>query len=82
MPGITPLSKSSLGYINTLFILLIIAYAILGYFLLWELPYTFPFGGPDEPMHLSMANYIAEHLSWPQWDSKEVITMFLVEDFI
>ena len=73
MPGITPLSKSSLGYINTLFILLIIAYAILGYFLLWELPYTFPFGGPDEPMHLSMANYIAEHLSWPQWDSKEVI---------
>ena len=44
-------------------------YAIL----IWHIPYTFPFGGPDELMHLSMADYISKHLSWPRWDSLEVV---------
>jgi hypothetical protein len=64
-------SKNS-TFIHALFILLILAYVVLGQVLLWNIPYSFPFGGPDEPMHLSMANYIANHLSWPQWDSTEV----------
>ena len=73
MQGIAPLSKRTTTYVNILFILLIIAYAFLGQLLIWEIPYSFPFGGPDELMHLSMADYIAQHLSWPQWDSKEVV---------
>ena len=58
--------------INTIFILTVVTYVVLGQVLLWNIPYSFPFGGPDEPMHLSMAEYIAKHLSWPQWDSTEV----------
>ena len=65
-------SKNNNTLINTIFILAIITYVVLGQVLLWNIPYSFPFGGPDEPMHLSMANYIANHLSWPQWDSTEV----------
>jgi len=57
---------------HAVFILTIITYVILGQVLLWNIPYSYPFGGPDEPMHLSMAEYIASHLSWPQWDSTEV----------
>ena len=72
MTNTTSLSSTQTKYINILFILLIIGYAFLGQVLLWEIPYSFPFGGPDEPMHLSMAEYIANHLSWPQWDSTEV----------
>ncbi len=56
-----------------LFAILIITYVILGWTLVWHIPYSFPFGGPDELMHLSMADYIAKHLSWPQWDSREVV---------
>jgi len=59
--------------LHLLFAALIIAYMILGWTLIWHIPYSFPFGGPDEPMHLSMADYIAKHLTWPQWDSKEVV---------
>jgi len=36
-----------------------------------NLTYLWPYGGNDEPMHLSMAHYIAEHLAWPPWDSAE-----------
>ena len=72
MQNLNNLSKNSTTYINALFILLIIAYVVLGQVLLWNIPYSYPFGGPDEPMHLSMAEYIAKYLSWPQWDSTEV----------
>jgi hypothetical protein len=61
------------AYINALFISLILAYTILGFYLIWHIPYSFPFGGPDELMHLSMADYISRHLEWPQWDSQEVV---------
>jgi len=72
MTDINHFSKNNTTLINTIFILFIITYVILGQVLLWNIPYSYPFGGPDEPMHLSMANYIANHLSWPQWDSTEV----------
>ena len=72
MQAISPLSKRDTNYVNILFIGLLLAYAFLGQYLLWHIPYSFPFGGPDEPMHLSMAEYIAKYLSWPQWDSTEV----------
>ena len=65
-------SQNYTTFVNTIFILFIIVYFFLGQYLLWNIPYTFPFGGPDEPMHLSMAEYIAKYLSWPQWDSTEV----------
>lgn len=58
--------------LNLLFIVLVVSYLILGQLLIWNIPYGYPYGGPDEPMHLSMAEYIAKHLSWPQWDSTEV----------
>ena len=72
MTNINHFSKNTTALINTIFILLILAYIILGQVLIWNIPYSYPFGGPDEPMHLSMAEYIAKHLSWPQWDSTEV----------
>ncbi len=72
MQVISPISSRNKNYVNILFIGLLLAYAFLGQYLLWHIPYSFPFGGPDEPMHLSMAEYIAKHLSWPQWDSTEV----------
>jgi len=72
MATINHFSKNNNTLINTIFILSIITYVVLGQVLLWNIPYSFPFGGPDEPMHLSMAEYIANHLSWPQWDSTEV----------
>lgn len=40
------------------------------------LTYLWPYGGNDEPMHLSMARYIAEHCAWPPWDSPEVERFF------
>ena len=64
--------KNNHTLITALFIVCIIAYVVLGQVLIWNIPYSYPFGGPDEPMHLSMAEYIAKHLSWPQWDSTEV----------
>ena len=72
MTTIHSFSKNNNTLINAIFILFIMTYVVLGQVLLWNIPYSFPFGGPDEPMHLSMANYIANHLSWPQWDSTEV----------
>ena len=72
MQNLSQFSKNNIRYINAIFVLLIIAYIVLGQVLIWNIPYSFPFGGPDEPMHLSMAEYIARHLSWPQWDSTEV----------
>lgn len=67
------MTDNRVGYIHIIFILSILAYTVLGLFLVWHIPYTFPFGGPDELMHLSMADYIAKHLEWPQWDSREVV---------
>ena len=67
------LSTKSTRYINALFIFLIVVYLLLGQILIWNIPYSFPFGGPDELMHLSMADYIAKYLSWPRWDSMEVV---------
>jgi len=55
MREITSLSKNVNMYVNGIFIFLLLSYAALGWFLVWHIPYTFPFGGPDEPMHLSMA---------------------------
>jgi hypothetical protein len=72
MAPINHFSKNNNTLINAIFILSILTYVVLGQVLLWNIPYSFPFGGPDEPMHLSMAEYIARHLSWPQWDSTEV----------
>ncbi len=72
MATINHFSKNNNTLINAIFILFILSYVVLGQVLLWNIPYSFPFGGPDEPMHLSMAEYIARHLSWPQWDSTEV----------
>lgn len=45
-------------------------------FLVSNVPYLWPIGGNDEPMHLSMAHYIANHLSWPRWDSPELERYF------
>lgn len=59
--------------INILFFIIIAIYSILGLQLIWNIPYTYPFGGPDEAMHISMAEYISKHLSWPHWDSKELL---------
>jgi len=73
MQNVNTLSKNSTMYINALFILLVITTMVLGQLLIWNIPYTFPFGGPDELMHLSMADYISKHLSWPRWDSLEVV---------
>jgi hypothetical protein len=64
---------SNTRYLDILFGFLVLASALLGQLLLWKIPYSFPFGGPDELMHLSMANFIAEHLSWPRWDDPEVV---------
>lgn len=72
MTTINHFLKNNNTLIHTIFILSILAYIVLGQVLLWNIPYTYPFGGPDEPMHLSMAEYIAKYLSWPQWDSTEV----------
>ncbi|MCG8589510.1 MAG: tetratricopeptide repeat protein [Proteobacteria bacterium] len=38
-----------------------------------HVPYEHLSGGPDEPMHLSVANSIARHLTWPSWDSPELV---------
>jgi len=59
--------------IDITFISILIIYIFLSIILLINIPYTFPFGGPDELMHISMAKYISKHLSWPHWDSKELI---------
>ena len=59
--------------VDGLFALLVAANLIIGFLLVVHIPYSYPFGGPDELMHLSMAEYIAKHLSWPNWDSKEVV---------
>ena len=32
-----------------------------------------PYGGPDEEMHRSVSGYIARHLQWPAWDSKDLL---------
>ncbi len=60
-------------YYDAIFIIVSIFYIILVQLLIWNIPYTFPFGGPDELMHISMAEYISKHLSWPNWDSTELI---------
>ena len=66
------IKKNSINYYDIVFILLIFSYILLGILLVINIPYTFPFGGPDEVMHISMAKYIAKHLSWPNWDSTEL----------
>ena len=73
MSSLNHFSKSSRVYINAIFIAAIVIYLVLGQVLIWNIPYSFPFGGPDEIMHLSMADYISKHLSWPDWDSLEVV---------
>ena len=73
MMSLNHFSKNSTTYINTIFILLIIITMALGQLLIWKIPYSYPFGGPDELMHLSMADYISQYLSWPQWDSTKVV---------
>jgi hypothetical protein len=65
--------KENTPYLNTIFIFFLIIYFVLGQMLIWKIPFSFPFGGPDELMHLSMADYISQHLSWPRWDSTEVV---------
>ena len=72
MLNINNFFKKDNTFIHIIFIFLVISYVVLGQILIWNIPYSYPFGGPDEPMHLSMANYIANYLSWPQWDSTEV----------
>ena len=66
------IKKNSINYYDIIFILLIFSYILLGILLVINIPYTFPFGGPDEVMHISMAEYISKHLSWPNWDSTEL----------
>ena len=73
MQNLNYFSKNSTTYINAIFVLLILTTMVLGQLLIWKISYAFPFGGPDELMHLSMAEYIAQHLSWPNWDSTEVV---------
>ncbi|MCK4518276.1 hypothetical protein KAT92_05870, partial [Candidatus Babeliales bacterium] len=50
---------------------LFLIYASLS--LVVNLPTSFPLGGPDEPMHISMTEYIAEYWKWPQWDSHKIL---------
>lgn len=56
-----------------------IFYAVLAFYgltalhLVRSLPRDFPYGGPDEAMHLSVSNYIAGHWHWPNWDSRELL---------
>ena len=50
------LSKNGNTLTHLLFAVLLFSYAGLGWWLLWHIPYSFPFGGPDELMHLSMAD--------------------------
>lgn len=50
---------------------LFLIYASLS--LVLNLPTSFPLGGPDEPMHISMSEYIAEYWKWPQWDSHKIL---------
>lgn len=58
------------------FILATIALLVAEWYVSANLPYLFPIGGNDEPLHLSMANYIATHLKWPRWDSPELLRYF------
>ena len=37
-----------------------------------NLPDDWPLGGPDEAMHRSVSGYIARHLAWPTWDSRDL----------
>ena len=66
-------SKYKNNYINTIFILFICIYLFLGLLLILNIPYTFPNGGPDEPMHISMVSYLSNHFSWPHWNSTELL---------
>lgn len=38
-----------------------------------KLPVMFPWGGPDEPMHISLVKYIATYWEWPSWDSYKLL---------
>jgi len=69
----THFSKYKNNYINTIFILFIGFYLFLGLLLILNIPYTFPYGGPDEPMHISMVTYLSNHFSWPHWNSTELL---------
>ena len=50
---------------------LFLIYASLS--LVVNLPTSFPLGGPDEPAHIAMCEYIAEYWKWPQWDSHRIL---------
>jgi 4-amino-4-deoxy-L-arabinose transferase-like glycosyltransferase len=58
---------------NVLFAGFIFFYLFFGLFLILNIPDKLPYGGPDEPMHISMANYISNYLEWPHWDSEEIL---------
>jgi hypothetical protein len=47
-------------------------YALVAIWLVFHLPDDAPYGGPDEPMHRSVSQYLAQHLAWPGWDSEEL----------
>lgn len=59
--------------IDVLFTFLIVFYLLLGMVLIFNIPYGFPYGGPDEPMHISMAIEILNNMHWPDWDSLQLL---------
>ena len=66
------------GICRVVFVLAALACAGFVVVLQAELTYLWPLGGNDEPMHLSMAGYIAEHLAWPAWDSPDIERFFAI----
>ncbi len=59
--------------LHTVFTLFVLCYLFLGFLLLTNLPHQHPTGGPDEPMHISMVEFISTHHAWPAWDSPEIL---------
>ena len=64
---------TKINFTDTLFILFIIIYLFLGLYLILNIPYGTLYGGPDESIHLSLAEYISKHHHWAYWNDPELI---------
>lgn len=60
-------------YCSVVFVAGLVFYAAAEVWLVASLPAGRPWGGPDEPIHLSVISYMAENLGWPSWDNPQLI---------
>jgi hypothetical protein len=65
--------KNKTVLLDVFFYLTITVLIILNFYLALNLPFTGKLGGPDEPMHISMVDYLNKHHHWPSWDSDELL---------